>query len=71
MKYSGASVLRSTNAQNADSSSIGSVCSASRGTRACQVPDLRVFTWIVTRLTWLASLAIMSMPGMLPAKVTA
>lgn len=35
------------------------------------VPDVRVFTWMVTRVSWFASLAMMSMPGMLPAKVTA
>jgi hypothetical protein len=70
-KVPGAPLLRSTNAQKADPSSTGTLCCASRGTRACHDPEVRVFTWRVTRRVWLASLAMMSMPGMLPAKVTA
>jgi hypothetical protein len=70
-KVPGRPLLRSTNAQKADPSSTGTLCCASRGTRACHDPEVRVFTWRVTRRMWLASLAMMSMPGMLPAKVTA
>ena len=53
------------------STSFGLVCFLPRLVVVCQVPAVFVLTWMSILRLWLASLAIRSMPFMLPEKVTA